>query len=136
MAATPDIESTQSDAPGEVFDITHESHGIIRVTIHSAFLADRETPQVAKRVQDALDAFEGDGPVLVFDLAAVEFLNSMGLGMLINMRNRLCDRRGRTVILKPSIHLQSLLDLVRANRLFHIFDAEESLQNFVRSEEE
>lgn len=84
-------------------------------------IATRETPVIQAMAASAIDGF---GPTLrhvVIDLGAITFMNSGGLGMLVECRTRASKcNKAKVILLGPTAELQSLLKMVKLDRLFTI----------------
>ena len=55
---------------------------------------------------------------LVFDLSEVTFMNSMGVGMCIDLRNRAVEQDAKTFIIGLTPELQKLFEAVKVDELF------------------
>jgi len=72
-----------------------------------------------KRALDELMGFDGR---VVVDLLPVTFMDSMGLGALIDGRNRLEDRGAVVVLVASSGPAGRLLALTKLDQTFPVFD--------------
>ncbi len=68
-----------------------------------------------------LDACADEPSVLVVDLAAVTFIDSTALGVLIEARSRLADRGGFRLA-APGMETRRALEVSGLDRHFSIFD--------------
>ncbi|MCA9291111.1 MAG: STAS domain-containing protein [Phycisphaerales bacterium] len=96
-----------------------EDAGLITAHVVGPSVGQREAPLV----QDALaDAISRSGRIrfLVIDLSDVGFLNSMGLGMCIDARNRVAAVGGTTIISGVGEELHGLFKMTKTDRLFKI----------------
>lgn len=67
---------------------------------------------------------DGAGPV-VLSLDAVEFVDSSGVGAMVAILKAL--DKGRTMVLAgPQAPVQSLLELTRMDKIFRVYDSEDS----------
>jgi anti-anti-sigma factor len=85
MSAGPPIRRTD-DAPRDAR--VAYAGGTVTVTVEAASLGNSEAPSIAAKVIEILDARGRSVRGLVFDLSNVVFMNSTGLGMVIDLRNR------------------------------------------------
>ena len=76
--------------------------------------------QVRDEIRAALPA---TAVTLDFDLSAMTFLDSSGLGALISLHKTLRSRNGTVRLFKPSPNVQQILELTRLHRVFEIASA-------------
>jgi len=57
---------------------------------------------------------------LIVDLSEVNYLSSVGAGLLINVFSRTQENRGNLVVLKPSPPVKEVLDLLGLSNLFTV----------------
>jgi anti-anti-sigma factor len=77
----------------------------------------------AHLVRDELMAAAERGPErLIVDLAGVTFIDSTALGVLIEARTRLANRRG-FMLVGPGLETQRALEISGLNRHFAVFDS-------------
>ena len=68
-----------------------------------------------------LDLLEAEGQRLIMDLSAVRFIDSSGLGTLLNSRKDAYQCSGSIVLTGLQPRVQSMLELTRLNQIFDIF---------------
>jgi anti-sigma B factor antagonist len=56
----------------------------------------------------------------VLNMAGVPYIDSFGLGQLITIWTSVRSKGGQLIILRPTDHVQKLLQLTRLNTVFHI----------------
>jgi len=56
----------------------------------------------------------------VLNLAGVPYIDSFGLGQLIIIWTSVQSRGGQLILLRPTDHVQALLQLTKLNSVFHI----------------
>jgi|SRR5579883_1908167 len=96
---------------------------------------EKSRPVVVKRVPSRLNLRESrkfftdvqpfilsDRPQLVFDLSAVEHLDSAGVEMLLHCVAEAMKRDGDVKLASPSPQAEIVLELTRTDRLFEIYD--------------
>jgi anti-sigma B factor antagonist len=98
---TSHFEVTTSDEPGRV-----------RVA-----LAGECDLAVSGRLTEALLAAVRRAPVVVVDLAALDFLDSSGVHSLITAHHAARERGGRVEVVNPAGSVATVLDLTGAGRL-------------------
>ena len=65
---------------------------------------------------------------VALNMSSHSFLNSTGLGELIQVKDRLLDRNIRLVLIHPSPRVKTLLTMAGVDRFFTIFDSEDQLR--------
>jgi anti-sigma B factor antagonist len=77
----------------------------------------------APAVRDALKEISADGPVrVIVDLSEVEFIDSTALGVLIEARTKLPNRRG-FVLAGPGLETRRALEISGLDRHFAVHDS-------------
>jgi anti-sigma B factor antagonist len=77
----------------------------------------------APAVRDALKEISADGPVrVIVDLSEVEFIDSTALGVLIEARTKLPNRRG-FVLAAPGLETRRALEISGLDRHFAVHDS-------------
>ena len=56
----------------------------------------------------------------VLNLAGVPYIDSFGLGQLMSIWTSIRSKGGELVLLRPTDHVQQLLELTKLNTVFHI----------------
>ncbi|MCP3903673.1 MAG: STAS domain-containing protein [Planctomycetes bacterium] len=92
--------------------------GILTATVTTPALGLREAPAVAEVLVDAIDEFRGTLRYIVLDLSSVAFMNSTGLGMCIDARNRAANRGAGAVAVGLGRDIEALFELMRLDRFF------------------
>lgn len=64
---------------------------------------------------------------IAFDMSSQEFLNSTGLGELIQIKDSLMDRNIKLLLINPSLRVKSLITMVGVDQFFQIFNNEDEL---------
>ena len=88
--------------------------------------------ELVKKIRNAVG--EKQEPHLVMDLEAVDFVNSAGLGALIQVLKFLGEREGKLVMAKVPPNLLNLFTTVRFDRLIHFADTLEEARTFLAEE--
>ncbi len=87
-------------------------------------IAGRFTFADAAKFKDILGRMpEAAGRRLVFDLSAVEFMDSAAMGMLLLARDTARDVGARLVLRAPSGQARRILDAARFEMLFELVEA-------------
>ena len=60
----------------------------------------------------------------VLNLAAVDYIDSSGLGQLISIWTSIRNKNGHMTILNPNKRVQRLFDITRLNSIFEVFENE------------
>ena len=81
----------------------------------------------AEPLQDAVKrALEENQKQVVMDLEGVEWVNSMGLGVLVAAHARLGRMDSQMVLARPNSSVSNLLSMNKLNRVFDIFPSVEA----------
>ena len=72
---------------------------------------------------------EQDCPVLVMDLSRTMFLDSSGIGLLVNLNNKQKEKQRSFYLLSPSPQVSKTLSLVKLIDFFNILESEQDLEN-------
>ncbi len=86
-----------------------------------------------KEIGDALSALvdSREGPRIVLDFLNVDHLSSAALGMLINVNNRVKQRKGHLRLCKIRPQILEVFAITKLNRLFKILPTrDEAMQSF------
>ncbi len=76
-------------------------------------------------IREALDGRELDATVLVLDCRRVEFMDTSGLQLLVQLRRR-CEESGRTfAVVRGPRAVQRLLDIAGLTPILHMVDSPE-----------
>jgi len=60
----------------------------------------------------------------VLNLAAVDYIDSSGLGQLISIWTSIRNKKGHMTVLNPTRRVQRLFEITRLNSVFEILDSE------------
>ncbi|HWB20433.1 MAG TPA: STAS domain-containing protein [Phycisphaerales bacterium] len=80
-------------------------------------IGQREVPIIGERVVGELERFSGL-KMLVLDMSSVTFMNSMGLGMCIDFRNRAAKSGAKAAIVGANAELTGLFKMVKLEKLY------------------
>ncbi len=69
---------------------------------------------------------------MVMDLSSVQFMSSMGLGMVIDMRNTAAQLGATAVLYGVNKDLRALLAMMKIEKLYKFADNERQLQDLCR----
>lgn len=104
--------------------------GVLMAKLISPSIGQRESPIITQLIATEIEAAgAANAPrALVLDFSQVTFLNSMGLGMCIDLRNRMAAIKGRVVMYGVNQQLLETLKLTKMDRLFTIVDDMKKLE--------
>lgn len=77
--------------------------------------------------EEVLSLMAEGGDRIVFDLRGNSYLNSFGLGELINIRKFFDDRHVNCILIADSLKITKLLDMVGLSELFNIVKDEKEI---------
>lgn len=94
---------------------------VLRIKLIGPTIGAREVPIITEMAATALEQFNAaKGSWLVIDMSQITFINSMGLGMCIDFRNRINKAGGKAALLGMNQQLLDLFKMVKVDRLFTI----------------
>lgn len=83
--------------------------------------------ETVNQFKDRIDQIVNDGNTrLVMDFRDVNYLNSMGLGVVAATLKKVKKTKGDLKLLNLSPAVQELFELTRLTKVFEIFDSEEA----------
>ncbi len=91
---------------------------VIKVRFTSSTIGQREVPGISSTIIAEIDKLGQRLSRLVLDMTEVEFLSSLGLGMIIDARNRAHSQEAVTELINASTQLMELFQLVKVKSLF------------------
>lgn len=97
-----------------------EDRGILTVRLVGPSIGQREVPIITDLVGPAIDQCGTSLRFMVLDMSQITFINSMGLGMCIDFRNRTNKAGGKSVLLGMNQQLVDLFKMVKVDRLYTI----------------
>jgi len=109
------------DAP--LFVHVHFAGGVLRVKPVGPSIGQREAPIIANEVASAITSLTSVGRPLravVVDLSEVRVLCSMGIGAIIDIRNRAAGLRAKPILFGLRPEIAALIKLVKIERLYKI----------------
>lgn len=113
-----------------LFALITPTLGVVTAKLVGPSIGQREVPIITELVAAAI-AEKGAGlQHLVLDLSQVTFMNSMALGMCVDLRNRTAKSGGKAkvIIVGMSAELTSLFKMVKFDKLFTIVKDAAELQ--------
>jgi anti-sigma B factor antagonist len=102
------------------FTIEQKSEGVVVVSLTGDLLGESFAQLLLENINDLL--FKGCKKFL-FDLSAVRYVNSSGIGVLITLLTKIRNKDGEMILVKPSGHFQKLLLITKLNKIFNISDS-------------
>jgi len=83
--------------------------------------------ETVNQFKDKIDQIVNDGKnKLIMDFQEVNYLNSMGLGVVAATLKKVKKNKGDLKLINLSPAVQELFELTRLTKVFEIFDSEES----------
>ena len=79
----------------------------------------------AKEFIDCLQPLIEQNPLLIIDMQALKFVDSAGLGALLSCLRSMEKKQGQLKLVGLGEKVRALLDLVRMNRIFSIYETQE-----------
>jgi anti-sigma B factor antagonist len=111
---------TEPASPHALFaDITpNRANGTLYARLIGPSIGQRETPILKDMLTQAIDGYGAGLKNLVLDVTAITFMNSGGLGMLVECRTRAATHKAKVILFGVSPQLKDLLKMVKFDRLF------------------
>lgn len=108
-------------------DIRPKGSGITLIVLHGEI-----GTETVNQFKDQIDRVINDGNNrLIIDFQDVNYLNSIGLGVVAAALKRVKKNKGDLKIVKPSPAVQELFDLTRLTKVFEIYESEdEAVKSF------
>ena len=111
---------TGSESSGTSLFVNFEEDGSILIArLVGPNIGQREaeiiTEAMGKKLPAAIDA-----SIMHVDMSEVTFMNSMGIGMLVDLRGKASNRKMKLVLGGVKPELEQLLKMVRLDKLFKI----------------
>lgn len=118
---------------------------IINVTIRKDDVIDYDTLIVSVHAADVLD-MDNSGEMLLFmktliqggvkkllvDMNGLEFIDSAGIGMLVESAKLLRQRKGDLALIGVPERIQRIFQPIKLNRFIKIFDSQEEVISYFR----
>ena len=102
--------------------LTFETDQVDPVTVLA--VAGEVDLDTAETLRDRVgEALRDRAPELVLDLTAVDFLDSSGLGMLLDVHRRLTDEGGFLRLVIASRHVRRVIDVTGMTAVLDVYDS-------------
>jgi anti-anti-sigma factor len=122
-----------TESTGESLFVEFSNDGDALVaTVFLANIGQRESKIIAMSVQDALGTSKPGLKYLVIDMGTVTFMNSMGIGMLIDARSRAAGMKMKTVLSNVGDDMLKLLKMVRLDKVFTLCQNDKQLKKALK----
>lgn len=94
--------------------------GVLQIKFIGPSVGQREVPIISDLVMPELERRLASLKRVVFDLSEINFMNSMGLGLCIDLRNRIVEAGGKAILFGLNQELAELFKMVKVDRLFTV----------------
>ncbi|MCH2137958.1 MAG: STAS domain-containing protein [Phycisphaerales bacterium] len=122
-----------SDTTGEVLFVDYHNDGdALFATLEVSNIGQRESKIIAMSMQDQLGSVKPGHRFLVIDMGKVNFMNSMGIGMLIDARSRAAGLKLKTVLANVGDDMFKLLKMVRLDKVFSVCQNDKQLKKALK----
>ena len=95
-------------------------------------IAQRESELIAKVIAPEIESADSLCKYLVLDMEDVEFLSSMGIGLLIDLQTRAKARKMKTVLSNVGEKLDTLLRLVKLEKVLTLCRTEQEFAKAIK----
>jgi anti-anti-sigma factor len=122
-----------SESTGEILFVEYTNDGdalVARLEVPN--IGQRESKIIAMSMQDQLGSIKPGHKYLVIDMGKVNFMNSMGIGMLIDARSRAAGLKMKTVLSNVGDEMHKLLKMVRLDKVFSLCQDEKQLKKAMK----
>ena len=126
----PDRTDTQEDLSRFVALTT--AGGVVTATFTGPAIGRDEAPAIASEAIGALQRAGRKLRFLVLDFSRVTFINSAGLGMVIDLRNRANGQGAASLATGLNDDLTAVFEAMKISRLFEVFDGPDDLARRLR----
>lgn len=72
--------------------------------------------------------------IIALNMGNVDFMDSMGIGTLITLRNKLMKEKGRIAMFKINDRVKKIIDIAALHKIFKLYDSEEEAIAGLREE--
>jgi anti-sigma B factor antagonist len=104
---------------------TTQQGGVTVIAVQGSLMGGPDATELNKKIHELI---EGGKKLVVLDLAGVEFINSSGLGMLINSASALKEAGGRLRVANASA---KILTIIKITKLAPILGTHDSVQDAI-----
>jgi len=122
-----------SESTGEILFVEYTNDGdalVARLEVPN--IGQRESKIIAMSMQDQLGSIKPGHKYLVIDMGKVNFMNSMGIGMLIDARSRAAGLKMKTVLSNVGDEMHKLLKMVRLDKVFSLCQNDKQLKKAMK----
>jgi len=122
-----------SESTGEILFVDYSNDGdalVARLEVPN--IGQRESKIIAMSMQDQLGSVKPGHKYLVIDMGKVNFMNSMGIGMLIDARSRAAGLKMKTVLSNVGDEMHKLLKMVRLDKVFSLCQNDKQLKKAMK----
>ncbi len=110
---------------------TAQRAGALWIEFVTEKIGERETQIISPVIVEAIESAPDDTRAVVLDMRTITFLNSVGLGMCIDARNRSNARKTKIIMHGLNDELLALLKITRLDKVFVVTNDEKSLTKAV-----
>ena len=125
-----------SDAPGtgiqSIFAQARVEGRCLVVRLRGPSIGQREAEIITTTVEPEIEGADDLCRYLVLDMEDVEFLSSMGIGLLIDLQTRAKARKMKTVLSNVGEKLDTLLRLVKLEKVLTLCRTEQEFAKAIK----
>jgi anti-anti-sigma factor len=114
-------------------DVT-SGHGVVAAKIVDGSVEAHRAAVILVTVGRAIDEYQGALHFVVLDLGEVDFINSSGVGALLELAGLVRQKGAQPVIYRPTPNVVKILKLVKADRFYTFVATEGELANVLGDE--
>lgn len=79
-------------------------------------------------------ALENKQFILALNMGKIDFMDSMGIGTLITLRNKLMKEKGKIAMFKINDRVKKIIDIAALHKIFKLYETEEEAIKGLREE--
>ncbi len=86
-------------------------------------------------LQEKLDALLGQNPeTIIFDMAGVDYLNSLGIRLLVKTKKALSSKGGSIAFVHLQLQIKKVFDIINAMPAFKVFASLQEFDDYLQAE--
>lgn len=93
-------------------------HGVVAAKVVGPTVEANRAAVILQSVREAMDQVAGDLSFVVFDLGAVEYINSTAVAAFLNLAGEATERGAVPVVYRPTGNVAEILRMVKAAGIF------------------
>jgi len=105
---------------------------VLRARLVGPTIGQHEAPIISKMVQEAISGADEAVRHAVLDFTSIQFMGSVGIGMCLEINNKLRPQKGQVILYGLSGELEGVMKMTRMDKLFRLVNTLEDLDRALR----